>query len=220
MAKHGESKHAKRSVITKAVVIPRKKYMYYVRALPGKHPVSGSIALLGIIRDLIKIANNAKEARYLIKTGEVKIDGKKIREEKCAVGFGDLVEIKGDKFVVNLDGKGKLILSNNELVANVKKLKVVAKEKAKGGRTVLRFNDGRNLLVSDDMAQVGDTVLLNLTTNKIEKVLPLEQGKEAIIFKGRNAGLSGKIKKIDRSSVELEKNGESFIATADSCFVL
>lgn len=220
MARHGESKHAKRSVITKAVVIPRKKYTYYVRAIPGKHSASQSVALLGIIRDLMKIANNAKEAKYLIKSGSVKIDGKMIKEDKFPIGFGDLIEIKGDRFIVGLDEKGKLVLNKNELAQNVKMLKVVGIAKTTGGKTSLRFNDGRNLIAADEKAQVGDTVQLDLLTNKIEKVIPFEQGRDAIIFRGRNAGLIGKITKITGDSVELEKGGKSTTASSDSCFAV
>ncbi len=220
MSRHGESKHAKRSVITRAAVIPRKRYTYYTRALPGRHSVSQSISLLGFVRDLMRIANNAKEARYLIKSGAIKIDGKQIREEKYAIGFGDLLEVKDDKFIVNLDGKGKLVPVKNEADANIKKLKIVSKGKARGGRDILRLNDGRNLIVPDGLAQIGDTLLFNLSTKKVDKVLPLEQGGQVIVFRGKNAGLTGKIIKIDNDMVELEADGRSLIASLSSCFVV
>ncbi len=220
MARHGESKHFKRSVVTKSVVIPRKKYTYYVRSLPGKHRSSEGIALLGILRDLMKIVNNGKEARYLIRSGNVKVDGKTIKEEKYIVGFGDLLNIKGDKFVTHLDAKGKLIVIKDESDQKSKKLKVLSKGKAKTGKVVLRLNDGRNVISNKEEVQTGDTVVLDLSTNQIQDVLPFEQGRQVIIFRGKNAGLTGKITKIDEEFVELEKDGKHFRASAASGFVL
>ncbi len=220
MARHGESKHFKRSVVTKSVVIPRKKYTYYVRSLPGKHRSSEGIALLGILRDLMKIVNNCKEARYLIRGGNVKVDGKTIKEEKYIVGFGDMLNVKGDKFIAHLDAKGKLIIKKDESDQKSKKLKVLSKGKANGGKTVLRLNDGRNVITDRENIQIGDTVVLDLPTNQIQEVLPFEQGRQVIVFRGKNAGLTGKITKIDEESVELEKDGQAFRASAASCFVL
>ncbi len=220
MARHGESKHFKRSVVTKAVVIPRKKYVYYVRSLPGKHRSSEGIALLGILRDLMKIAKNGKEARYLIRSGNVKVDGKIIKEEKYIVGFGDMLDVKGEKFLVYLDSKGKLIMTKDESDQKSKRLKVLSKGKAKADKTVLRLSDGRNVITDKPEIQIGDTIVLDLSKNKIQEVLPFEQGREVIIFRGKNAGLTGKITKIDAESVELEKGGKSFRASTTSCFVL
>lgn len=220
MARHGESKHFKRSVVTRAVVIPRKKYKYYIRSMPGKHRVSESVALLGLVRDLMKIANNAKEARYLIKNGYVKIDGKQVKEEKYAVGFGDLVDIKNDKFVISLDKNGRLNLLKNEFSDNLKRLKVTSKNKFKGDKTVLRLNDGRNLISDNETVQAEDSVILNLATGKIDKVMPFEQGSQVIIFRGKNAGLVGKITKIDGGSVELQSGEGTLRAASKSCFVL
>ncbi|MCL4400544.1 MAG: hypothetical protein M1348_00260 [Candidatus Parvarchaeota archaeon] len=220
MARHGESKHFKRSVVTRAIVIPRKKYKYYIRQMPGKHRVSESVALSGLIRDLAKIANNAKESRFLIKKGYVKIDEKSVKEEKYSVGFGDVVDIRGEKFLVSLDKNGRLALIKDDLGNGIKKLKVISKSKFKGGKTLLSFNDGRNMILNEDNVQVGDSVLLNLLVNKIEKVLPFEQGAQVIVFRGKNAGLTGKIANMGEDSIELQVDGEIIRAASRSCFVL
>jgi small subunit ribosomal protein S4e len=220
MARHGESKHFKRSVVTRAVVIPRKKYKYYIRPFPGKHKNSEGIALLGVLRDVMKVANNSKEASYLISEGHVMVDEKIVREDKYNVGFGDLIDINGEKFKVEINDKGKLVVANDDSDHKVKQLKIMSQGKFKGGKTVLRMNDGRNIISDRNDIQIGDTVTLNLKNNTIEKTIPFEQGRQAIVFRGKNAGRIGKIIKIDGDNVELEKEGSSFIVSARSCFVL
>ncbi|MCL5009375.1 MAG: S4 domain-containing protein [Candidatus Parvarchaeota archaeon] len=219
MARHGESKHFKRSAVTGAVIIPRKKHKYYIKNLPGKHRNAESIALGGAIRDLMKISSNMKEVKYLINSGFVKVDGKKITEPKYNIGFGDLIDIKGEKFTVSFSEKAKLIIVKDETDGNVKRLKVLSKSKGKGGKNVLRMNDGRNIITDDDKIQVQDTVMLNLSTNKIEKTIPFEQGRDVIIYKGKNAGSTGKIIRLEGNSVELKRVG-TFLADSSSCMVL
>ena len=220
MAKHGESKHFKRSVVTTSVVIPRKKYKYYIRAMPGKHSSKEAVALVGILRDVMKVANNAREALFLIKSGQVKIDGKIAADPKMAVGFGDHIWIEGDEFIVSINNKGKLFVEENKDDPTFKKLKLVAKTKFKGGKTMFSFNDSRNVLADEDKAQVGDTVIFNLVTNTIEKTIPFEQGRNVLVFKGKNAGKTGKIIAINNGQVTLEKDGESFTAFEEACFAL
>jgi small subunit ribosomal protein S4e len=220
MARHGESKHFKRSVVTGAAVIPRKKHKYYIRGMPGKHRKSESLAIGGILRDVMKISNNMKEVKYLLSSSAVKVDGKSITDPKYNVGFGDLISIKGHKFVVSFSEKAKLIVLDDESDGNVKRLKVMAKGKSRSGKTVIRLNDGRNIIISEDKVQTQDTVFLNLSTNKIEKVLPFEQGKDVIIFRGKNAGSTGKITRVDGHSVELKSSGGTFVAMSAACMVL
>ncbi len=219
MARHGESKHFKRSVVTAAVVIPRKKYKYYIKELPGKHRKSESIAVGGLLRDIMKICSNIKESKYLISQGSVRIDGKKVTELKYNVGFGDLLDIKGHKYIVSFNEKGKVTVLDDQSEGNIKRLKVMSKGKAKGGKTVLRLNDGRNIL-SEGSIQTHDTLLLNVSTNKIEKVLPFEQGANVMVYRGKNAGSVGKITKVTGNSVELRNEGGSFIAASAACIVL
>lgn len=220
MARHGESKHFKRSVVTRVAVIPRKKHKYYIKDLPGKHKNSESLALGGVIRDVMHLSGNMREVKYLVRGGFVKVDGKKVIEPKYNVGFGDIIEIKGEKFIVSFTDKGKLTVQKSDTKGDVKALKVLSKAKAKGGKTLFRFNDGRNVISDNDKVQIQDTVLLNLLTGKIEKSIPFEQGKEVIIFKGKNAGSKGKITKLEDNSVELKQGDETLVVSASSCMVL
>lgn len=220
MAKHGESKHTKRSSVTNRVVVPRKKYKYYFRPLPSSHKKQYSIALLGFLRDIMKIAKTAKEASFLLKQGYVKLDGKIIKDKKREVGFGDLVSVRGKNFKVWLDERGKLISAPDEESGERKKLKVISKHLDKGGAQILSLSDGSNIKMGDKSVNVNDSVVIDLKQRKIEKVLPMEQGKEVIVFMGANAGNAGRVKEISGKEVEVELKGREIKASIDSCMVL
>ncbi len=220
MAKHGESKHFKRSVVTNALVIPRKKYKYYTKPLPGKHSSKEGVSLLGFLRDVLKIASNAREARYLIKNGKVYVDGKRISEEKYVVGFSDIVSIKEDFFLVWLDKRGKIIALKMDGKQNTKSIKVMSKHSGKKGANVLFTNDARNIVYDKDDIQIGDSIKFDFLNKTIIGKLPFEQGRKIIVFRGKNAGKTGKIKEIVGSMTFIEGNDEEFVASSDSCMVV
>ncbi|MGC8681752.1 MAG: RNA-binding S4 domain-containing protein [Candidatus Acidifodinimicrobium sp.] len=220
MVKHGESKHVKRSAVTSRVVIPRKKYKYYFRPIPSSHKKQYSIALAGFLRDIMKIASNAREANFLIKQGYVKVDGKTIKDRKREIGFGDLISVNGKSFKVWLDERGKLVSVPDDEGVGKKKLKVISKHYDKGGVQILSLSDGSNVKMGEKNVSVNDSIIIDLNTKKIEKVLPMEQGKEIIIFMGKNAGKVGKIREIAGSEVELETKEGKIKANIDSCMVL
>ncbi len=220
MAKHGESKHFKRTVVTGALVIPRKKYKYFVRQYPGKHRNKDSVALSALLRDVMKIVDNAKEARFLIKNGYVTVDGRTVKEEKFGVGFGDLIGVKGDRFEISVNDRGKITVVEDKRDGSLKLVKIVSKLKGRGGNTVLFTNDGRNMIQEGGKGQIGDSALLNVLTGKIDRVIPLEQGAEIFIFTGKNAGKRGKVVEISGDSVVLESKEGKFVSTQASCMAV
>lgn len=220
MARHGESKHLKRSAVTNSLVIPRKKYKYYVKPLPGKHSSRQGVSILGFLRDVLNIAGNAREARYLIKAGFVSVDGKKIKEEKYAVGFSDVVNIKDDYFLVWLNEKGKIIAVKQDEKVDSKKVKIMSKYKGKGSKDILFTSDARNIVAEKGGIEINDSIVLDLSSGKIKDRIPFEQGKEVIIFNGKNAGRTGKIKEINGYFVLVSGKDGDFVSSIKSCMVL
>jgi small subunit ribosomal protein S4e len=220
MARHGESKHFKRSVVTNSLVIPRKKYKYYVKPFPGKHSDKYGVSILGFLRDVIKVADNAREARYLIKTGQVLVDGKKVHEEKYVVGFSDIVTLKDDYFLVWLSENGKIIAIKQDEKMDGKKVKIMSKHKGKGAKDILFTSDARNIIYDKADVQINDSVVLDLENGKIKDKIPFEQGKEIIVFNGKNAGKTGKIKEINGYSVLISGKDGEFVSSIKSCMAL
>ncbi|MCL4372508.1 S4 domain-containing protein [Candidatus Parvarchaeota archaeon] len=220
MARHGESKHFKRSAVTNSLVIPRKKYKYYIKPLPGKHSDKYGVSILGFLRDVLNIAGNAREARYLIKAGLVSVDGKKIKEEKYVVGFSDVVNVKEDYFLVWLNEKGKITAVKQDEKIDSKKVKIMSKHKGRGSKDILFTSDARNIVAEKGDMQINDSIILDLSSGKIKEKIPFEQGKEVIVFNGKNAGRKGKIKEINGYSVLVSGKDGEFVSSIKSCMAL
>ena len=85
----------------------------------------------------------------------------------------------------------------------------------------LNLHDGRNLLLpkeKKDEYRVGDTLKINLETNKIEKVYPYKENSKVMIVKGANRGTRGILRRIvkrkdihgQKAEVEIENEVKMF----------
>src|SRR3990172_7830180 len=82
----------KRLAVPKWWPIEKKTHKFVVSPR-GPHKKLESLPLTVFIRDVLKLAETAKEARTIIKRGEVLVDGKKRRDPKLGVGLLDVIEI-------------------------------------------------------------------------------------------------------------------------------
>jgi small subunit ribosomal protein S4e len=218
MATHGETKSIKRSQAPKFLRAPRKKYKYLSKPLPGRHRKDEAITLLSLIRDVMKIASNATEAKYIIKQITVKVNGKRVTEHKFNVGFSDIVEIDNDKYLVWLDEHSKytvIPLSKRE-----KMEKVVKIDTFRGNKKVFRFHDGANYvdMLNALNANINDTVVFDLDTGKITKVIAFRAGTKVIIFRGRKAGYSGELISVGKTESKIKtSSGEILTAPSLDC---
>ena len=150
----------------------------------------------------------------------VSVDGKKIKEEKYVVGFSDVVSVKDDYFLVWLNEKGKIISVKQDGNVDSKKVKVMSKHKGKGSKDILFTSDARNIVSEKTDVQINDSVILDFSTGKIKDKIPFEQGREVIVFNGKNAGRKGKIKEIDGYSVLVSGKDGEFVSSIKSCMAL
>ncbi len=192
--------HLRRLLAPKYWKTGKKTAWWVVTPRPGPHPKSFSIPLLVLVRDVLKLAEKAKEAKYIIKRKKILIDWKPRTDHKFPVGFMDVVAIPELKkfYRITASDKGLEAREISKEDAKKKILKVVRKQKVKGGRIQLTTHDGRNFLDID--AKPGDSLLCTIDEKtgsfKVEKVLKLAPGAVAFVFKGRRAGRMGKIKEI------------------------
>lgn len=228
MAKMGSRKHLKRYKAPKTWPIHPKEDTWTVKPAPGPHSIEKSLSLTLIIRDILGLADNSREAKRIINSGNVLVDGRVIKDYKFPVGFMDIIEIPkvGEVYRVLLDLKGRLKLLSIE--DNTSKLcKIVNKSTIKGGKTQLNFHDGKNLIVDEDRFSVGDVVVLKVPEQEIEDTFKLEEGSTILVTGGKHIGELGSVSEIiinnstNPNSIIIENSKkDNFLTLKDYAFVV
>jgi small subunit ribosomal protein S4e len=160
------------------------------------------LPILIILRDMLKIAKNRKEVKKALYSNSILLNGKIAKEEKSGATLFDTVSIVPSKknYRVILDEKGKFSLEEiKESEINKKIAKIINKRTLKGKKVQLNFSDGRNLLDSQK-CQVGDSALINFKEKKIEKIIPIKEKTNVLIYSGKHSGKTGIVEKIEKEN--------------------
>jgi len=173
--------------------IPRKGRGRRFIAVPS-HSVSKGISLLFILRDVLGIAKTRKEARYMTLKGLVKVNNKIRKDENFPVQVFDSVNLDKAKLNYRLEIVNKKfnLKEISEKEAETKIVKISGKKIIAKNKTQMNLDDGQNIL-SKEKFNVGDSVLLNTKTGKIEKILPLKKSAVVEVVVGKHAGEKGKL---------------------------
>jgi len=229
MAIMGSRKHLKRFKAPKHWPIHPKENKWTTKPNAGPHAIEGSLPLLLIVRDILGVADNAREAKRIINTGEILVDGRARKDYKFPVGFMDVIEIPKSEKVYRVlpDEKGRLILypiaAENK---DFKLCKITDKTTIRGGKTQLNLHDGRNQL-ADNEYKVGDVVILKVPEQEITERIEFEKGTIGLITGGKHTGEIGRINKINitkssmSNTVEMEtEDKKTFLTLKDYVFVI
>lgn len=176
--------------------ITRKTHAWVVGANAGHHSKETGIPLLIVVRDLLKVANDAREAKRIINEGAVLVDGVAIKDYKYLAGLFDIVSLPGlnEHYRVLLDANNRFKLYKENPDAP-KLCRINNKTIVKNGKVQLNLHDGGNIVASNDY-KTFDTVLLSLPDHKIIKHIPYRQGSLAMVVGGEHSGEIAKIKQI------------------------
>ncbi len=228
MANMGSRKHLKRYKAPKTWPIHPKEDTWTVKPAAGSHSIDDSLSLTLIIRDILGLADNSREAKRIINSGNVLIDGRVVKDYKFPVGLMDIIEIPktGEVYRVLLDKKGRLQLKQIE--DNTSKLcKIVNKSTIKGGKTQLNLHDGKNVIVDEDTYSVGDVLVLSIPDNEILDSFPLEEDATILVTGGKHTGEIGSINEIiinessNPNTITVENNyKDTFLTLKDYAFVI
>jgi small subunit ribosomal protein S4e len=225
-------RHLKRLAAPKSWKIERKTHTWAARPRPSGHKLEDSIPLLHIIRDVLKYADNYREAKRIIKEGKVVLDGKVVKDPKRSVGLMDIIEIPltKERYLVTVDKAGTLTLESIKATeAKAKLLKIVNKRVVKGGMVQLNFHDGRNMIVDAKKAQsynVHDSIIMRLKDKAIKQHVKYGDGALAFVTKGSHRGDVATIKERKKTRspmaniITLEKDGKAFRTVEDYLVVI
>jgi len=187
--------HLKRSKIPKMWPIPRKGTKFVVVA---SHAKTKAIPILIILRDILKIANTRREAKYIISNKDVKVNNKIVKVDNFPVQIFDVVTLDKIKKNYRLEIVNKKfgLVEISEKEAERKIVKIIGKKILKKGKIQMNLEDGQNF-ITEEKFRVGDSAVVNTKENKIEKILELKPGAKVEIMEGKHVGEKGIVEKID-----------------------
>ncbi len=230
MANHGNKRHWKRLAKSKAVRVAKKSFVWIKKPLPGKHGKQESIALVLLLREILKVVRDAAEAKKILSQGQVFVDGVVVKKAGHGVGLMDIISIpKLGKFYQVFTKKGELMpVEITKEDAKHKSCRIVNKTLVKGNKVQLNLHDGRNILIEkeEDRFGVGDTVRISIPDQKIDQFIKLEKGAHCYIFKGKHSGNIGTLEEIMvqpggvPSQAQLAHDGKKLLTQKDYLFAV
>jgi len=192
--------HLKRLKAPRTWRIERKVAKWTVKPSPGPHPSNQSMPLLLVVRDLIKLADTGKEAKKIISSREIYVDGKARGDYKFPCGLMDVISIPkiGEFYRVLFDTRGILrVVKIDEERAKWKLCRIENKTMVKGGKLQLNLHDGKNMLVDENEYKTGDVLKISLPEQEILEVIPLASGNLAMITGGSHRGEIAEIEEVE-----------------------
>ncbi|MDE1820086.1 MAG: 30S ribosomal protein S4e [Euryarchaeota archaeon] len=192
----------KRRASPRSWPIARKGRKWVQRPSPGPHGQNDSMPLVMVLRDILHLANTAREARILLREGKVRVDGKVVKDVARGIGLMDVVSIAAPlakDYRMLRDRRGRLtLLPIPPPDAKFKLGRVRFKHTVAGGKIALTLHDGRNLLVgAPTEIKVGDTLRVELPGQKVLQRIALGSNALAFISGGSHVGELARVDKVE-----------------------
>nr|ABP52061.1 ribosomal protein s4a [Ancylostoma caninum] len=192
----GPKKHLKRLATPKHWMLDKLGGVFAVRPRSGPHKLRECLPLNLFLRNRLKYALNYAEVKKILRQRVIKVDGKIRTDHKFPAGFMDVISIErtNETFRLLYDVKGRYTVHRITAAEGQFKLcKVKALHVAKQNIPYITTNDGRTIRYPDPHIKVNDTVVIDLSSNKITDYVKFEAGNLAMITGGRNVGRVGVI---------------------------
>ena len=234
MARRGQKKHLKRLPAPRHWPIKRKHGKFAPRVIPGPHAKENCITLALLLREVLGHAENMREVKAILSTGQVYVDGRVRKDPRYPIGMMDVIEIRncGERYRLVPKRRGGLrLVPIDEKEIAFKLSRIEGKQMIPGGKVQLTLHDGRNLLLPEgskpsDYSTL-DTLMISLPDQSLMESIKLEPNTYAIVTQGRNVGIDGKVITVEKrigthaSTVTLEdSSGTRFQTALEYVFVL
>jgi len=199
MANKGGSNKLKRISSNGPRHILKKKHTFLVKPAPGSITKTKGVSLAVVFRDMLKIAQDLREAKKILMTKTVLVNGKRIKNYKLPVGLFDVLDLTDVKkkysFVPNkhrfLD-----IIEVDYKKANLKLCKIIDKHVNKGGKVTLSLDNGYNVIAGKGKYKTNDAVAFDFENKKIKEHYEFSEGVRVIFTEGTHIGEVGNVKSI------------------------
>ena len=218
------SSHMKRLTMPRSWPLPRKSSIWIQKPNPCGHSLDHCMPLGVILRDILGVAQNRREAKKIVHSNLVKVDGNMETDTGRGVGLMDVLTVGEENYRCVLDTNGKLrYRSISAKEASTKLCRVIGKNTLKGGKTQVHLHDGRNILFEESTDyKTGDSLVIALPSQEVKSHHKFEDGSMAYLTGGNHIGEVATVRSIDikRSSKANEVQFDDFGTISDYVFVI
>lgn len=208
--------HIKRNTIPKTWPLERKGTKYLIRP---EHGFSNGIPVLIVLREILQVVQNRKEAKRVLLEGKIKVNGKIIKEEKFPLTMFDVLSIEGKNLRMGFENKKFSFKEISGKEAEEKTVKVIGKKLLSGKRIQVNLSDGRNMITNEKIT-IGSSVVLGLKENKIRKIHETKKGGKIMVLKGKHLGKEGKIEEIEEDMATINFGEEKSKVKLENLIVI
>jgi len=197
MGRKGPTRHLKRHQSPPFWKIHRKEEVWAIKTSSGPHAFKTTMPLTVVLRDVLKVAKTAREAKTIVKQGKVKIDQKIRLNEHFPVGLMDVISLPDAsinyRVLPEKGGRWGLHQIKGDEI-NFKLVRIIGKTTIKEGITQLSFHDGRTMNIkSDSIYKVNDVFKIKIPSQEILEHITFKDQLATIITGGRSQGETGMI---------------------------
>jgi small subunit ribosomal protein S4e len=177
------------------------------------------------LRDVLHLADNAKEAKRILHGGNVTVNGRVVKKHRAQVGVFDIFAAAGKSYRVLPNPRGKYeLIAIDEEEAKRKLARVDNVTVVKGGRLQYNLHDGTNVILKEKYGP-GDSLVFSMPNHEVIERYERKVGSDAMIVGGKHSGETGRIvelKKVASSRpniVRIEREGKQFETIDEYVFV-
>jgi len=216
--------HQKRISAPKSWPIAKKTGHWVTAPFPGAHS-RDAVPILVVLRDMLHLADNAKEAKRILHGGVVTVNGRTVKKHKAHVGLFDVLSTGGKSYRMLPNPRGKYELtqiSDDEAkrkLARIDNITVV-----RGGQRQYNLHDGTNVILKEKY-HTGDSLVFSLPEYHVLERHERKAGNTAVIVGGKHSGQTGTIVELRKiasprpNTVRIEQDGTQFETIDEYVFV-
>ena len=218
------SSHMKRLTMPRSWPLPRKSSVCIQKPNPCGHPLDLCMPMGVILRDDLGVAQNRREAKKILHSKLVKVEGAIETDIGRGVGLMDVLTVGDVSYKCVLDTNGKLRYRTIPAKEALTKIcRVMGKTTIKGAKTQVHLHDGRNLLFNENPEyKTGDSLVISLPDQEVKSYHKFEEGSIAYLTGGNHIGELATVRgqDIKRSSKANEVQFDDFGTISDYVFII
>ncbi len=194
MGNKGNDRHVKRLASPRYQHVERKVNPYIIKPNAGRHTSATSIALATVLKEKLGVVGSTKEAKIVLGSGSVEVNGKVIRDFRYPLGFGDVLKFRegNEHYRIGVGRKGVVNIEKSTATSE-QVFKVIGKYVSKGNKEMIRLYNG-SVVQSAKGVKVNDSV--KVKDGKVSAVIKLEKGASYLVIRGVHASEGGTISEI------------------------